>query len=57
MREICDYNVKDIICDLAVFQLGYYVIGYKQLIILDAFITMNTNVRACMPQMSGCIHI
>ena len=48
---MCDYNVEDIICNVAVFSL---VIGYKHLtVLLTAFITVNTDIKTCMPQVSG----
>ena len=48
---MCDFNVEDIIRDVAVFSL---VIRYKHFaVLLTAFVTMNTNVKTCMPQVSG----
>ena len=51
-------NVEDIMCDSAVFSLGYELRDRIQAlncnsIVLAAFITVNTNAKTSIPQVSG----
>ena len=49
----CVTTMSKILSVMFLSSRWHYELGYRQLILLAAFITVNTNVKTCIPQVSG----